>query len=158
MRTKITWGVLAVALVAGVSLSGQLATFPNLMPWYEGLVKPSFNPPRWVFAPVWTALYVLMACSFWRIGILPQRSPGKTFALSAFLFQLFLNAAWSWMFFGAQSPFLGLLNIVPQLIAVVATIGLFWRLDRLAGALIVPLGFWVAYATALNFAIYRLNG
>jgi tryptophan-rich sensory protein len=149
--------VIAVGLVFFDSLLGQLATFPNLEPWYERLTKPSFTPPNMVFGPVWTLLYALMALAFWRILILP-RQPARTLALGFFLAQLALNVLWSFAFFAAQSPLLGLIDIVPQELLVIATMILFWRLDRLAGLCLLPLALWVGYAAALNFEIWRLNG
>jgi benzodiazapine receptor len=156
-RRDIGFGVLAIATVVAVSLAGQLATYPNLAPWYAGLVKPSFNPPNWVFAPVWTTLYLLMAFAAWRILRLAP-SPARRAALLLFCVQLALNAAWSWMFFAAHSPLLGLLNIVPQWLAIVATIVAFHQLDRVAAWCLVSLAAWVAYASALNAALWWLNG
>jgi tryptophan-rich sensory protein len=98
---------MAIIAVAAASVIGQLATYPNLAPWYAGLVKPSFNPPNWVFAPVWTTLYVLMAFAVWRILRLPEASAARRLALTLFFAHLALNAAWSWMFFGAHNPLLG---------------------------------------------------
>lgn len=147
---------LPVAAVAAALLLGQFATFPNL-PWYAGLTKPPFNPPNWIFGPVWTTLYVLMAYAAFRIARLPP-SPARRVALGLFYLQLLLNAAWSWMFFAAQSPTLGLINIVPQVILVVATATAFIRLDRIAGICLLPLVGWVGFATMLNAAIWRLNG
>lgn len=136
-------------------LLGQIATFPSLEPWYAGLRKPSFSPPNWLFGPVWTTLYVLMAFALWRV--LRSDAPLKRVAVLLFYVQLLLNAAWPWMFFAAQSPALGMVNIVPQFISIVATIALFTRVDRLAGICLVPLAAWVGFATALNFEIWRLN-
>ena len=151
-------GALAIIAVSAASFVGQLATYPNLAPWYAGLAKPSFNPPNWVFAPVWTTLYVLMAFAVWRILRLPQVSAARRLALSLFFIQLALNAAWSWMFFGANNPLLGLINIVPQFLAILATVVAFRRLDRMAAWCLVPLVAWVAFAGVLNVAIWRLNG
>lgn len=149
--------VLAVALVFFDSLLGQAATLPNLAPWYLGLAKPGFTPPNAVFGPVWTLLYALMALAFWRILIQPKQQ-ARSLAIGLFLAQLALNVIWSFAFFAAHSPLLGLIDIVPQEALVVATTILFWRLDRLAGLCLAPLALWVGYATALNFAIWRLNG
>jgi tryptophan-rich sensory protein len=149
---------LAVSTVAVASVLGQLATYPNLASWYANLVKPSFNPPDWVFAPVWTALYLLMAFAAWRILRLPEHSTPRRLALSLFFAQLALNATWSWMFFGANNPLLGVINIVPQLLVVLVTIVAFHRLDRTAAWCLVPLAGWVAFASILNVAIWRLNG
>jgi tryptophan-rich sensory protein len=127
------FGFLAIIAVAATSLAGQLATYPNLAPWYAGLTKPSFNPPNWVFGPVWTTLYLLMAFSAWRILRL-RGTPGRQWALSLFFIQLAMNAAWSWMFFAANNPLLGLINIIPQLLIIIATVVAFYRLDRIAGS------------------------
>jgi translocator protein len=153
----IGFGVLAIIVVAAASALGQLATYPNLAPWFSGLVKPSFNPPNWIFAPVWTTLYVLMAFAVWRILRLPP-SAARRLALGLFFIQLALNAAWSWMFFGANSPLLGVINIIPQFLVILATLGVFHRLDRLAAWCLAPLAVWVAFANVLNIAIWRLNG
>jgi tryptophan-rich sensory protein len=150
------FALIAVAAVAAASVIGQIATFPNLVPWYAGLTKPSFNPPNWVFGPVWTTLYLLMAFSVWRILRLPAGSMRRT-ALNLFFIQLVLNAAWSWMFFAANSPLLGMANIVPQFALIVTTVVVFYRLDRLAAYSLVPLTAWVAFATVLNVSIWMLN-
>lgn len=150
--------LIAVLSVAGALVAGQLATYPNLSVWYAGLNKPSFNPPNVVFAPVWTTLFVLMAYAVWRILRLPVGTPGRSKALVLFYAQLILNAGWSWAFFAAHSPLLGLIDIVPQLFLILAAISAFYRLDRPAAFCLVPLAIWVSFATALNFAIWRLNG
>ncbi len=149
--------LIAAGLVFLDTILGQLATLPNLLPWYASLTKPSFTPPNFIFGPVWTLLYALMALAFWRILILPEQK-GRKLAILLFLAQLALNVLWSWAFFAAHSPLLGLIDIVPQLILVAATLVLFWRLDRLAGFCLLPLLLWVSYAGALNLAIWRLNG
>jgi tryptophan-rich sensory protein len=154
---NIDFGALAVIAVLAASVAGQLATAPNLVPWYAGLAKPSFNPPNWIFAPVWAVLYLLMALAVWRIMHL-RPSPARRLALILFFIQLALNAAWSWMFFAAHSPLLGLVNIVPQFLVIVATVIAFARLDWIAGWSLVPLAAWVGYAGVLNAALWRLNG
>jgi benzodiazapine receptor len=148
----IALAILPVAAALGL---GQLATFPNL-PWHATLIKPSFNPPNWVFGPVWTTLYALMAFAAWRILRLPP-SPARRTALILFYAQLVLNMAWSWMFFAAHSPLLGLINVVPQFLLIVATINAFRPLDRTATWALVPLAAWVAFASALNYSIWSLN-
>src|SRR6185369_3013360 len=112
LRHDAVLAVLSLGVVAATSIAGQIATFPNLVPWYAGLIKPSFNPPNWIFAPVWTTLYALMAFALWRI----LRAPGewttsRRSAVVAFVLLLLLNAMWSWLFFWAHSPLLGLINI-----------------------------------------------
>ena len=149
---------LAVLPVAAASILGQVATTPNLEPWYRELSKPAFTPPSGLFAPMWTTLYVMMAYAVFRVLRLPAGTPGRGAALAAFYAQLALNAAWSWMFFAAHNPLAGLLNIVPQWLLILLAIDRFRRVDRLAAGLLVPLACWVAYAGALNFEIWRLNG
>ena len=156
-RSNAKIAALPLIAVVAASLLGQLATFPNLAPWYAGLVKPSFNPPNWIFGPVWTILYGLMAYAAFRIFKLAPSLAQRT-AIVLFYAQLAFNAAWSWMFFAAHSPALGLIDIVPQLVLVVATATAFIRLDRIAGICLLPLIVWVTFATALNFAIWQLNG
>ena len=151
------FGVLAIIVVAVASVIGQLATYPNLASWYAGLVKPSFNPSNWVFAPVWTTLYVLMAFAVWRILRRPKASAERRWALSLFFAQLALNAAWPWMFFAAHNPLLGLINIAPQILVILATIVAFYRVDKIAAWCLVPLAAWVCFATVLNFSIWKLN-
>jgi tryptophan-rich sensory protein len=153
----IALGLFAIAVVAAASALGQVATYPNIATWYAGLAKPSFNPPNWVFAPVWTTLYLLMAFALWRVLRLPVGAPGRGRALVLFFVQLALNAAWSWMFFAAHSPLLGLINIVPQLVAILATIGTFWWIDRPAAVSLIPLAAWVSFAAVLNGALWSLN-
>jgi translocator protein len=146
---------ISILPMAAASLLGQVATFPNLAPWYAHLVKPSFNPPNWIFGPVWTALYLLMALAVWRV--LPRKSRLRRAALTLFFLQLALNAAWSWLFFGARNPLLGLCDILPQWLLVIATMLAFWKIDRLAGLCLLPLACWVAFAVLLNLEVWRLN-
>jgi tryptophan-rich sensory protein len=153
---EVGLAIMSVLVVAGASIAGQIATYPNLASWYFALAKPPFNPPGWVFAPVWTALYALMALALWRVLRRPPESVRRV-ALIFFFVQLALNALWPWMFFGARSPALGLLNIGPQLLVVLATIVLFRRLDRIAAWCLVPLAAWVAFAGVLNLSIWWLN-
>jgi tryptophan-rich sensory protein len=153
---EIGLGLVALVAVACASVFGQAATYPNLA-WYAGLARPSFSAPNWLFAPVWTTLYLLMAFALWRVLRLPAQTPGRRTALTLFFTQLALNAAWSWMFFAAHSPLLGLVNIVPQLGVILAMIAAFWQLDRAAGLSLMPLAAWVAFASVLNAAVWWMN-
>jgi len=148
--------VVAVGPVLLASGLASLATLPNIPTWYASLARPAFTPPNWVFGPVWTILYAMMAAAAWRI---PEKPPGpiRSRALAAFFGQLALNAARSFALFGAHSPFGGLIVIVPLLVMILVTIALFRPLDRLAARLLVPYAAWVAYAAVLNAAIWRLN-
>lgn len=150
--------LIAVLPVVAVSVVGSLVTTPNIPTWYAGLAKPGFTPPNWLFAPVWSTLYILMAYALWRILSLPKGRPGRSAAVTVFFVQLALNSLWSFAFFGAHSPLAGLIFIAALIVAILATMRAFWKLDRLAALLLVPYLAWVAYATALNAAIWRLNG
>jgi len=150
--------LIAVLPVVAVSVAGSLVTTPNIPTWYAGLAKPGFTPPDWLFGPVWTTLYALMAYAVWRILALPKDRPGRSTAVTAFFVQLALNSLWSFAFFGGHSPVAGLVVIAALIVAILATIRAFWSLDRVAAWLLVPYLAWVAYATALNAAIWHLNG
>jgi translocator protein len=132
------------------------AFFVSTDGWYAGLVKPSWSPPSWLFGPVWTVLYVLMAVSAWLIW----RSEGwrlQKLPLSLFLVQLALNALWTPLFFGLHNSGLAFAEIVLLWIALTGTFLLFCRVQRLAGALLFPYLLWVSFAAALNFSLWRLN-
>ena len=156
-RSPWVRAAIAVVPLITASLIGQWATFPNLAPWYAGLAKPSFNPPNWIFAPVWTTLFILMAYSVWRIMKASGSRSDRRTALTLFFFQLVLNALWSCVFFGMHHPLAGLLDIIPQFLLILTTIVAFRRLDALAAICLVPLAAWVAFASVLNFEIWHLN-
>jgi tryptophan-rich sensory protein len=138
-------------LVLGGGLVIGAVTAPGA--WYAGLEKPPFNPPSWVFAPVWSILYVLIAVAGWRAWRLDP--PG---ALSTLWFlQLVLNFAWSPIFFAARLPAPALAVIVAMLVVILAFIRVAWRRDRLAAWLFVPYAAWVAFASVLNASIVWLN-
>ncbi len=156
MNTKAIEFLTLFALLAATLAVGFLAsqvTVPSIPGWYAGLHKPSFNPPNWLFAPVWTTLYVLMAVAAWRAW----RKAGVRL-LGLYALQLALNGAWSFIFFGAHAIGLALAEIVLLLVLVLATMWRFWRKDRIAGLLFVPYAGWVLFAGVLNAAIWRLNG
>lgn len=159
-RTGLVWWLhlaLAVLPVVVVIILGQVATFPNLKPWYFNLHKPVFNPPNWIFAPVWTCLYALMAYALWRVLRTPRPKAVKFKAGLLFFAQLTLNALWSWLFFALHNPLLGVMDIIPQFLLILATIKSFYRIDRPAAFCLVPLAAWVGFATLLNLAILILN-
>jgi translocator protein len=123
--------------------------------WYAQLHKPSWTPPDWLFGPVWSALYLMMGVAAWLVW--RRGGHAARGALALFLVQLALNAAWTPAFFGLRNPGLGLIVILALWIAIAAAINAFWRQHRAAAALLVPYWAWVTYATALNFAVWRLN-
>lgn len=151
-------GLLAfVVLCLSVSAIGGAITATSVDTWYQDLQKPSFNPPDWVFAPVWTALYVLMAIAGWRVWRAAQTETGRK-ALLVFTLQLGLNLTWSIVFFGLQRIGWALAEIVVLLCVIIANTVMFWRIERLAGMLLVPYVAWVAFAAMLNAALWYLNG
>jgi tryptophan-rich sensory protein len=147
-------GLFALTYLA--AFVGSQFTFPAIPVWYEGLEKPGFAPPNWLFAPVWTLLYGLMAFAAWRVWLQRYRVD-VWLALTLFALQLALNVGWSALFFGLRNPFFALLEIVILDIAILATLVAFARIDRLAGLAIAPYLAWVAFATALNGAVWWLN-
>ena len=156
IRHPLANGAFAFLAVAAAAVVGQIATTPNLEPWYAGLAKLSFNPPNWLFGPAWTVLYILMAFALWRVLQRPS-SGARTLAVLFFAGQVVLNALWPVLFFQAHNPALGLVEIVIQVFAIILTIVQFAKIDRVAAGCLVPLFAWVSFATILNAAIWRLN-
>jgi len=150
---------LIIAVAAPVVIGGLsgFATARGVSTWYPTLVKPSFNPPAWVFGPVWTVLYIMMGVAaylLWRQGI---NVVGVRVALAVFVVQLALNALWSILFFGMHSPGWALVEIVVLWFAIGVTIRLFWNVVPAAGALLLPYLAWVSFATVLNASLWWLN-
>ncbi|MFO7895285.1 MAG: TspO/MBR family protein [Longimicrobiales bacterium] len=143
----------SVALVAG---AGGWFTAMGVSDWYLTLNRPSWNPPSWLFGPVWTALYVAMAVAAWLVWR-EAGLDGATAALTLWGVQLLLNLAWSGIFFALRSPGWALVEIAALWLAILATTVLFFRYSGWAGALMVPYLAWVSFAAVLNAAIVRLN-
>ena len=143
---------LFIAVCFAVAGAGAVVTSSSVTNWYPALRKPSWNPPAWVFGPVWTVLYLMMAIAAWLVW----RRSGFG-ALGIFALQLALNAAWSPLFFGLRNPLAGFLDIVLLGAAIPVTMVFFWRISPTAGALLVPYWLWVCFATALNLMIWRMN-
>jgi tryptophan-rich sensory protein len=147
-------GFVLLAQLAG--LVGIPFTERAIDSWYDGLDKPAFNPPSWVFGPVWTALYLLIGVAAWRIWR-RREAAGRDCALAWWGIQLLLNAVWTPLFFGAQAPWVALVEIVLLWVAVVVTVRQFRRVDTVAAVLMVPYLAWVSFATVLNASIAWLN-
>lgn len=145
-----------VAICLGVSALGGWVTAGSVGSWYPTLAKPDFNPPSWVFAPVWTTLYLMIAVAGWRVWRLRDLA-GAPAAMAAYALQLALNLGWSFLFFGGRMIGAALAEIVVLLAAILVNIALFRRIDRPAALLLLPYAAWVAFATVLNAAIWRLN-
>ena len=155
MSTLYEYIVLLLFLVVtfGAAAIGSIATTPNIATWYATLSKPSWNPPNWIFGPVWTALYTSMAVAAWLV----RRQGGLwQWPLALFAVQLALNAAWSWLFFGFHAPGAAFIEVVALFAAIAATTAAFWP-RSMAAILMLPYLGWVAFASVLNFTIWRLN-
>jgi tryptophan-rich sensory protein len=124
--------------------------------WYEALEKPSWRPPNWLFAPVWSLLYVMIAISGWLVWR-QSSAAAVSLPLAVYFLQLFLNAAWTPLFFGLHRPGWAAIEIALVWLSIVATIIVFSPISALAAALLLPYLAWVTFATALNIAIWRLN-
>jgi benzodiazapine receptor len=148
--------LLFIVVCLAVAGFGSFFTASSVSQWYPTIEKPSWTPPSWIFGPVWTALYIMMAVAAWLVWRKGD-VPGVQSALILFAVQLALNAAWSPLFFGLRNPLAGLLDIVVLWAAIAAALVSFWKVSPSAGALLVPYWLWVSYAAALNFAIWIMN-
>jgi tryptophan-rich sensory protein len=150
--------LVSLAVPQAVGILSGLVTARGVREWYPGLAKPSFNPPSWVFAPVWTALYLGMGIAAWLVWRKGLETPGVRVALAAFLVQLALNGVWSLLFFSVRSPGLAFVEILVLWTAIGVTTVLFFRQAAVAGWLMALYWAWVTFAAVLNFSIWRLNG
>lgn len=155
-RTRWIGLIILIVVCLGVGGLGAIATTPEIDTWYRTLDKPSWNPPDFVFGPVWTTLYVLMAIAAWLVWK-PAGFRAAAVPLSLFAFQLGLNLLWSWIFFGMHRPGYAFAEIVVLWFAIAATTFTFLRHSKPAAWLMSPYLAWVTFATALNFAIWQLN-
>ena len=150
--------VVAVLVVELVGASGSLFTVQGLGSWYETLARPALAPPNWVFGPVWTTLFALMGVAAWLVWRRANRQPeAARVAGIAFVAQFVLNLTWSAVFFGMQRIGAALAVIVGLWLLIVVTIWAFARVDRRAGALLVPYLLWVSFAGYLNYGFWTLN-
>ena len=156
---KINWTVLIASIVicnlAGII--GSVFTVSSVGSWYSTLVKPDFSPPNWIFGPVWTTLYTLMGIAaylVWEKGV-KKKHVGK--ALGVFGIQLVLNLFWSFLFFGMRNPFYAFVEIIFLWLAIIASIVLFYKIDKRAAYLLIPYILWVSFAAFLNYNLWVLN-
>lgn len=147
----------AIGICLFIGFVASLATQASISDWYPSLDKPWFNPPNWIFGPVWIFLYVLMGIAagiVWSKGFYHK---WVQTALYHFGFQLLLNGAWSLLFFGLQEPLWALIDIVALFIFLIFTIKWFKIVSNTAAYLLIPYAVWVLFAAILNFEIWRLN-
>ena len=149
--------IISLAISVGVGALGSVFTETGSGTWYEALLKPVFNPPDWIFAPVWTLLFILMGISLflvWRRGwkdILVRKG------VTMFFIQLCFNLLWSYFFFGLHNPHLAFLEIIALWLSIAALMINFYRVDKRAAWLLWPYLAWVSFAAFLNFSILQLN-
>ena len=156
-KNNILWLFLFIflCLIFGNGIGGYF-TFVSVETWYQTLNKPNFNPPDWVFGPVWTTLYVLMGVSIWLIWK-KETSKIRTISMIIFWVQLFFNIFWTYLFFGIQRIDLGLFEIFFLIFLILINIIYFYKIDKIASYLLVPYVLWVSYASILNYKIWVLN-
>ena len=150
---------LAVSLVACqlAGLIGSVFTASSVNSWYSALDKPGFNPPDWVFAPVWTALFILMGIALYIVWNAGTEKKEARAAITIFLLQLFLNILWSVLFFGLMAPLYAFIEILVLWAAILVMILKFYRVSRISAYLLMPYILWVSFAAVLNFAIWIVN-
>jgi tryptophan-rich sensory protein len=155
----------AVAIVVSqlAGIIGSVFTISSISSWYAGIEKSALNPPSWVFGPVWTLLFLLMGIAAYLVWISPvdpgdeEKRKNKRKALGIFGIQLVLNAIWSVIFFGLQSPGAAFVELISLWFAIVATIIAFSKISRPAAWLLVPYVLWVSFAGYLNYSVWVLN-
>jgi len=149
--------LIAIVLSLLTGVIGSLSTSSSIQEWYPTLVKPALNPPSWIFAPVWTTLYVMMGVAAFLIWKREGELKNIKLPLTLFVIQLVLNALWSIIFFGMQNLTFALIEILLLWSVILATIISFMKTSKLAGWLLVPYLLWVSFASYLTFSIWMLN-
>ncbi|SDE40873.1 TspO and MBR related proteins [Mucilaginibacter pineti] len=149
--------LISLLITVGIGFVASLVTRPQIAGWYSTLNKPSFNPPPWLFAPVWSCIYVMIAIAAYMVWKLRSRRPAYKIARAVYFIQLALNFSWSIVFFGLHQVLGALIVIVLLWISIVLNINWFGKFNRVAGWLLYPYLLWVSFATVLNASIYFLN-
>jgi tryptophan-rich sensory protein len=148
--------VVAIVICFAAAGLGGLVTTPQIPNWYADLAKPNWTPPGWIFGPVWSCLYLMMAVAAWLVWR-QHGFAGAKLPLTLFAIQLALNSLWSVLFFGLQNPGAAAVEIILLWVAILATLIAFWKRSRWAGGLLLPYLAWVSFAAVLNVAIWRMN-
>lgn len=155
---KFTKIAILVSTCLALGYFSGMVTRTSLITWYPLLIKPSFNPPNWLFAPVWTMLFVFMGIAGGLVwSQIDVKKEQVTKALIFFAIQLFLNVLWSMLFFGLKNPMLALIEIVLLWLIIYETFVQFTRINKIAGYLFIPYLIWVGFAAFLNLNIWWLN-
>ncbi len=157
-RTSSFWKfIIAIVLCELTGAISGLISMTSMNPWFDTINKPSWNPPSYLFGPVWAVLYLLMGISFTLIWKSSAPIATKRIAETVFFIQLCLNFCWSILFFKLHSPALALIDILLMVVAILITIFRFASISKAAAWLLVPYILWVCFATMLNFAIWSMN-
>jgi len=149
-----------VLCIIGVELVGILSSFLSLGSldiWYSSLIRPSFNPPSWIFGPVWTILYAMIGASLYFFMMSKGKKKDKKTAYWIFGIQILLNFIWSPIFFGMHNIFLAVIVIALLWLAIIFTFLAFYKISKTSAWLLVPYWFWVSFASILNFSLWMLN-
>ena len=154
---KIIQLIISILICQSAGLIGSFFTTPAIPSWYATLQKPSFNPPSWIFGPVWLTLYTLMGIALFLVWQKRGEHRLAKPAIILFLVHLVLNAIWSILFFGLQNPLLALIDIIILWLMIITLTYQFWQIRKSAAYLLLPYLLWVSFAAVLNFAIWRLN-
>ena len=157
MKKRILYIALSVLVCLAIGFLSSIATQSSVNEWYTTLNKPSFTPPNYLFAPVWTALYIMMGIAAGIVWSKGYHHIWVKTALYHFVFQLLLNALWSIVFFGLKNPLAGMVVILALLTMIILTIKWFKVISKPAAFLMIPYVLWVAFASALNYKIWELN-
>jgi tryptophan-rich sensory protein len=148
---------ITIVICEGAGIIGSIFTTSSIGTWYTGIIKPSFNPPNWIFGPVWTTLFLLMGVSLYLVWMEKFSGTNIKGAITVFGIQLGLNVLWSVIFFGLHSPLWALVCLIVLWLTILLTMIKFYPISRLAAWLLLPYILWVSFAGVLNFFIFRLN-
>ncbi len=147
----------SVLICLGAGFIGSFFTTPQIAGWYQTLNKPTWNPPSWLFGPVWTTLFILMGIALYLVWQKAGHSKSARRATIFFLVHLLFNIFWSVLFFGLNNPFYAFLEIIVLWLMILTLIIWFFKLDKKAGSLLIPYLLWVSFASFLNYTIWQLN-
>lgn len=158
MKSKTLKFIISILICQSAGFLGSIFTTPKIATWYQDIVKPSFNPPNYLFGPVWTILFVLMGISLYIIWTSKYKNKAyKKEVIIIFAIQLIINIFWSVLFFRLESPMLAFFEIIALWIAILATIIGFYKISKIASLILIPYILWVSFASVLNFFIWKLN-
>ena len=157
MRFKPFAFIINILIPLAIGAIGGWFTSQYVQTWYTTLAKPSFNPPNWVFAPVWTTLYILMGIAAYLVWLKRKEIEHFPRTVAVYFIQLVLNLMWSFLFFYLHEIGIALLEIIILLVVIIINAKIFYKIDKTAGLLFIPYILWVAFATILTYSIFSLN-